>query len=191
MNAGCTGFCDALLLANSLQGKTLIVTADTYRKYLNASDQTTRYIFSDGGSMVLYNPKYVRVEKVKVDCFGDENECLERKHVDGGYIEMKGSEVAQFVFKSVIPSLKKITQEKIYKKIYIHQASKYVLDNIEEALKNQVTRESIPRNLEYRGNLVSSSIPYLFQDCGLERGKHLLVGFGVGISITIVNLEIS
>ena len=53
INAGCTGFVDALYLAYKLiknNKKILIVTTDTYTKFINKNDRSIVPLFSDGAS---------------------------------------------------------------------------------------------------------------------------------------------
>ena len=44
LNSGCTGFVDALDLANSFKGSSLIVCAEAYSKHISKFDRTTYYI---------------------------------------------------------------------------------------------------------------------------------------------------
>ena len=53
INSGCTGYVDALYLASKLIKKNqdvIIVTSDTYSKYIDINDRSIRPIFSDGAS---------------------------------------------------------------------------------------------------------------------------------------------
>ena len=62
LNLGCTGFVDALeisyeLIKNNKKNKILIVTADTYSKFINKNDKAVRCLFSDGASSTLVSYK--------------------------------------------------------------------------------------------------------------------------------------
>ena len=53
LNLGCTGFVEALDLANKLNGNSLIVCAETYSKHIKKFNRSTSSLFSDGGSGVF------------------------------------------------------------------------------------------------------------------------------------------
>ena len=62
LNSGCTGYVDALILAydiisNNNKSRILIVTSDTYSKFINKSDRAIRPLFSDGASATLIKYK--------------------------------------------------------------------------------------------------------------------------------------
>ena len=73
---------------------------------------------------------------------------------------------------------------------FLHQASKFVLDNVQKGLA--VSQEKIPTSLHLTGNLVSSSIPFLIEN-NFEKftdGRlNVLSGFGVGLSCSSLALE--
>jgi 3-oxoacyl-[acyl-carrier-protein] synthase-3 len=75
--------------------------------------------------------------------------------------------------------------------IFLHQASKLVVDSLKGLLPKSIT---IPTNFEAVGNTVSSSIPILLTanlDVLSRPGSLLLAGFGVGLSSSVVAIEIS
>ncbi len=61
VNQGCSGFVYGLALAKGLveggmAGKVLLINADTYTKYVNPRDRSTRTIFGDGAAATLIEP---------------------------------------------------------------------------------------------------------------------------------------
>ena len=54
INSGCTGYVDALYLASKLIKKNqdvIIVTSDTYSKYIKDNDRSTKVLFGDAASV--------------------------------------------------------------------------------------------------------------------------------------------
>ena len=77
----------------------------------------------------------------------------------------------------------------LYHTILLHQASKLVVDSLKSVLPKDI---SIPTNFETVGNTVSSSIPILLAanlDVLNRSGSLLLAGFGVGLSSSVVAIE--
>ena len=104
---------------------------------------------------------------------------------------MDGREVFNFVRTIVRPSLtdylKKI--KKPVKTIFLHQASKVVLNYFDSYYSNKY---HLPKNIEKRGNSVSATIPVLLYDNFKDfRNTVILCGFGVGLSLSIITLKIS
>ncbi|MDC1158792.1 3-oxoacyl-[acyl-carrier-protein] synthase III C-terminal domain-containing protein [Pelagibacteraceae bacterium] len=185
LNAGCTGFVDALDLANNLKGNTLIVCAETYSKHIDEFDRSTSSIFSDGGSVFFFNKKNIKVIKTfkffRKDSF-DDLCSVEKK------LFMDGKKVYDFVSGEVIKLLISIIKKnKKIKILFSHQASLAVEDLIKSKLsKYNVT---IPSNIKKIGNTVSSSIPHLINDYFKkntinQNNVMLICGFGVGLSVT-------
>jgi 3-oxoacyl-[acyl-carrier-protein] synthase-3 len=201
VNLGCSGFVQALsMTARLLQGSdttdALIVCADTYRRKLRADDRSTNAIFSDGATATWI-------------CGGGESLLLAEKHAtygtgalllhqpihdDGavGSLHMSGPDVLVFTQRKVpqqILSVLKAASLEVddVSMMYLHQASKLVLDSIAAKLGPSVV---IPTNLQQVGNLVSSSIPALLVDnwFSAQKGAYVLSGFGVGLSASTVVL---
>ena len=75
------------------------------------------------------------------------------------------------------------------KTVFVHQASKVVVDGIEKELINA---PRLHRNYENRGNTVSSTIPILIKDKKIDINSinSILSGFGVGLMSYTVGIEI-
>ena len=108
LNAGCTGFVDAIKIASKLKGETLIACSETYSKYFKNFSRSISTIFSDCASIFIYQKKFKLIdyisgyEKNSYNCLmGYKNE-----------INMSGSKVYSFVTSKVIPSLEKFVKKK-------------------------------------------------------------------------------
>lgn len=199
-NQGCSGFVQALSVADSMLAKhenILLVTADRYRQKLDPVDRSTRAVFSDGASAVLLrrSSSYkIFLESHKT--FGEYRNLLYQstsKTENGGRLHMAGADIWLFTASHVVPqiqeSLDKCTKDGLkVKKIYLHQASRLVVDGI--AAKLQCDPHLIAENYATRGNTVSSTIPILMNDFpppSLEPNEViLLAGFGVGLTSSVV-----
>ena len=193
LNAGCTGFVDAIKIASKIKSQTLIVCSETYSKYFNKFSRSISTIFSDCASVFLYQKNFKLIDYIS----GYEKNshfCLI------GYnkkeLNMNGSKVFNFVTSRVIPSLEQFIKKKSIKRvkrIYIHQASKMVIDTFNQKFSNYGFE--FPSNLKKVGNTNASSIPLLLErDINKKKIKKgdriVLCGFGVGLSFSIALIEI-
>ena len=217
VNHGCSGFIYCLYLANSLIANNtcsniLVINADTYSKFINKKDRSTRLLFSDAASVTLIK-KSKRVKKF--DCmFGSSGKNYKKLIIPAGLnriklsnqtkkitidksgnhrnlenIYMDGLGILSFVNSKVPLQIKNIIKKNNLKKDKIkyfifHQASSAAL----KSLKNNLSLNSkkVPEILQ-NGNLVSASIPYVFKklkDKKLLKKNDVIIfsGFGVGLS---------
>lgn len=195
MNLGCSGFIYALRMATSLieskQAKNgIIICADTYTKYISKNNLACRPIFSDAACATLVS----RSDKNKIGPFelgsdGSGADALELSNSTNEII-MNGAKVLTFAM-DVVPNnvnklLKKINikKENIYKFIF-HQASKYILNNINRRLS--IKKNKTFENYGKVGNTISASIPIALKDAytigKISANKNVIVaGYGVGLS---------
>ncbi len=191
LNSGCTGYVDALILAsdiihNNKKSKVLIITSDTYTKYIHKKNRNIRPLFSDGSSasIVKFDKKGYKITQKKTKNISGTQQDLMFK---GNEIEMNGPAVVAFAIKHVIPEIKKITKN--VDNIFVHQAGKLVINLLKSNLSNKFI---IPENYAKYGNLVSTSIPVLLKENypKLKKSKKIIIcGFGVGLSMTLIRLE--
>ncbi len=185
VNAGCTGYVDALYIADKLIKKNqdvLIVTADTYSKYIDINDKSIRPIFSDGASCTHLQFREKKCWKIEKEFFHTESDTLEHLELKSQKIKMNGPEVLSFAIRKVSKTINSLLKKKNNTLIFSHQAGKIVVKNILSKIKKNVT---LPINYEKNGNLVSTSIPLLIKDNFklLRKNKSVLIsGFGVGLS---------
>ena len=211
-NLGCSGFVYGLSLADGLiragiVRRVLLITAETYSKYIDPTDRSLRTIFGDGAAATLIEPS--DEPSLGSFLFGTDGRGADTLMVtEGGArpkahaiqprkrkrwpssLYMDGPELVKFSLE-VVPSLidrvlanAKWTRDDV--DMYLmHQATLFMLEHLRERLS--LDREHTPEALQLCGNTVSSTIPILIRDLRqsgrLRPGKQsLLIGFGVGLS---------
>ncbi len=195
MNLGCSGFIYALRMASSLiQSKQanngLIICADTYTKYISKNNTACRPIFSDAASAILISKsKKNNIGPFELGADGSGADALELP-TGTNEIIMNGAKVLTFAM-DVVPNnvnklLKKIKfkKDKIDKFIF-HQASKYILDNINRRLS--IKKNKTFENYGKVGNTISASIPIALKDANVKgkisaKNNIIVAGYGVGLS---------
>ncbi len=205
-NLGCSGFVYGLavakgLLRGGIAKHILLVTAETYSRYLSPVDKGNRSIFGDAAAaVILENDSLFNVGEfvLGTDGRGAENLIVKggggRDRANGqsapAFLYMNGPEIFSFTIETV-PSLVKKTLERnglVANDIdhYVfHQANKYMLQYLQQKLGIEDSRFHI--ELTETGNTVSSSIPILLHDLRERNVFHpgnriLIAGFGVGYS---------
>lgn len=198
INSGCSGFVDALIVANNFLKaddckKALIITSDTYSKYIDPLDSSIKTLFSDGASAVIVekdNSGFVLQEKItSTKKNTEEHLCMKHKNKLIDTIKMNGPQVLTFAVGTVLPGIKKLISEDISYAMLPHQAGKLVLDTFKNKIPQNI---KIYENYQEYGNLVSTSIPNLLftNPSILKEEKNLIVsGFGVGLSHSSVILK--
>lgn len=190
---GCSGYIYGLSLAKGLISggmakNVLLVTAETYTKYIAIEDKSTRTIFGDGAAATLIDEEVAT--KIGAFSFGTDGSGAEKLIVRDGKLFMDGPEIFNFTLDAVPKTMddvlarNNLTREDIDLYVF-HQANKFMLDTIRKV--NGLPRDKFYVNLENTGNTVSSTIPIalkqLDEDGRLKAGmKVMLMGFGVGLS---------
>lgn len=187
INAGCTGFVDAVELVYSyfqskFATKALIINSDTYSKYLN-NERSTRTLFSDGATATIVekDPNGFLIDKKIHSSVVKTYEFLKKENINKeARIYMNGPQVLKFAMGTVLKDLIDIMPEK-ESFLFPHQAGKLVLDIIEKKANKEMT---IFKNYSDYGNLVSASLPNLMKENFeyLEKDIVILSGFGVGLA---------
>jgi 3-oxoacyl-[acyl-carrier-protein] synthase III len=211
-NLGCSGFVYGLSLADGLirsgtARRVLLITAETYSRYIDPTDRSLRTIFGDGAAATLVEASHE--PSLGGFVFGTDGSGGDMLLVaEGGArpvdnaiqprkrkrwpssLYMDGPELVKFSLDIAPPLIDDVltrahwTRDKIDMYL-IHQATLFMLDHLRERLS--LDREHTPEALEDYGNTVSSTIPILIRDLRdsgrLRPGKQtLLMGFGVGLS---------
>ncbi len=213
-NLGCSGFIYGLavakgLVASGIAKNILLLTAETYNKYLHPKDKSGRSIFGDGAAACLISTEgYAEIGEFSLgtDGAGAENlivktgasrhsERMDDLKFDEGanphssdYLFMDGPAIFNFTLKVVPPMVKELFEKNKVEKenidLYVlHQANSYMLSFLKKKLK--IEDEKFFVNLSNCGNTVSSTIPIALCDVieqGKLHGNVLLAGFGVGLS---------
>ena len=193
LNAGCTGFVDSMKIASRMRGETLIVCSETYSKYFNKFNRSISTIFSDCASVFLYRKNMKLIDHISGY---EKNSHSSLIGYNKKEMNMDGGKVFNFITSTVIPSLEKFIKKKEKKKInkiYIHQASKIVIDTFKQKFNNY--EFVFPSNLIKVGNTNASTIPLMLEeDIKKKRikdgDKVIMCGFGVGLSFSIALIEI-
>lgn len=216
VNLGCSGYVYGLstavaYLKSGMSKKVLLVTSDTYSKYIKKEDYNNRAIFGDGATATLLAKD--AVEHIGPFVFGTDgsgfdtiityNSINRIGSSESGEIlkqgfQMNGSAVMHFALQVVPKVVKELLEKNNMKKedidYYIfHQGNQYMLKNIQRILK--IEDEKLIIQLKECGNTVSSSIPIAIRkgmvDKGINlQGKNVLLsGFGVGLSYAGVILR--
>lgn len=195
-NHACTGYIYCLAMANAfvkagMAKQILLVTADTYSKYINNKDRSTRVLFGDGAAVTIVKESNERKGIIDIDLRSSgsgynmfripagglrlpksDSTSVEIEDDRGNVrtqndIEMDGFGVWSFI-NSVAPKqvdrlLKKNNVEKTDVDQFIfHQASQMTLESIMKLLK--LDEEKVFINIRYIGNTVSASIPIALKD---------------------------
>lgn len=191
---GCSGFVYGLAMAKGLvvskvAKNVLLVTAETYTKYIGEMDKSTRTIFGDGAAATLVNAEVAdRIGEFVLGTDGSGADKLILR--EGESLFMDGPEIFNFTL-DVVPKTiddvcakNGITRDDIGLFVF-HQANKFMLDTIRKV--NGLPKDRFYVNLEDTGNTVSSTIPIALKraaDDGkiLPDMKVMILGFGVGLS---------
>ncbi|MBC8351322.1 MAG: ketoacyl-ACP synthase III [Planctomycetes bacterium] len=211
-NLGCSGFVYGLSLADGLirsgaAKRVLLVTAETYSKYIHPTDRSLRTIFGDGATATLLEASdepSLSAFQFGTDGSGADTLLVTKggarpqedahkprhRHRWPSDLYMDGPSLINFTV-GAIPKLvdnilgaAELTKEDIG--LYLlHQATYKMLDQLQDRLG--LTEERMPVVLQDYGNTVSSTIPIVIHDMRAAGRLHLaspnmLVGFGVGWS---------
>ena len=215
-NLGCSGFIYGLGLAKGLiesgQAKNiLLLTSETYSKYINPNDNATKVLFGDaaaatlisgldsefsGISNLIYGTDGSGAKNLIVPVGGSKNNYAETKietySDDFGNIRtnrnlyMNGQEILKFTLDVVPELVKKILASSSNDINYyvFHQANKLILESLRA--KCEIPSEKFYIDVK-NGNTVSSSIAIALRDLLEVRKcenlkKVMLAGYGVGLS---------
>lgn len=191
---GCSGFVYGLSLAKGLVAggmakKVLLVTAETYTKYIGAQDKSTRTIFGDGAAATLIDQ--ITAESIGAFAFGTDGSGADKLILrEGENLHMDGPEIFNFTLDIVPKTLDDIcvkngiTRDQVDLFVF-HQANKFMLDTIRKV--NGIPKDKFYVDLEDTGNTVSSTIPIALkraENNGIlqKNMKAVVLGFGVGLS---------
>jgi 3-oxoacyl-[acyl-carrier-protein] synthase-3 len=211
-NLGCSGFVYGLSLAEGLiragsARRVLLITAETYSKYIDREDRSLRTIFGDGAAATVVDA--VQTPSLGGFSFGTDGSgadmlmltrsgtrpsgnCLKprTRHRWPSDLYMDGPGLVYFT----VETMPKAVDDVLTKAgvdgdsidlFLMHQPTRMMLERLRDCLG--VEPERMPMVLEDCGNTVSSTIPIVIdtlrRDGRLKPGvRTLMVGFGVGLS---------
>lgn len=211
-NLGCSGYVYGLGLADGLVRsgavrRVLLITAETYSKYIDPEDRSLRTIFGDGAAATLieasgeqslsgftYGTDGSGADMLFVTQGGarpPEKALQARKrqrwssplYMDGpGLVCFTVDNLPKLIETAMANAGLRRDQVDLY---LMHQATMLMLEKLREAFR--VSADQMPMHMEHCGNTVSSTIPIVID--GLRRQgrlrpgtRSIMVGFGVGMS---------
>ena len=213
-NLGCSGYVYGLAVAKGLivagiANNVLLLTSETYTKYIHPQDKGNQTIFGDAASATLVSRDgWGEIGDFVLGTDGSGADELivksgasrhplsynDTQFDDGGnpissdHLYMNGGEIFTFTIEKV-PMLinQTLSKNKLIRSdidLYVlHQANKYILDFLRK--KIEIPEEKFYLNMEHVGNTVSSTIPIALADSTSRISTPyniLLAGFGVGLS---------
>ena len=215
-NLGCSGCIYGLALAKGLiisgvAKNVLLLTAETYNKYLHPSDKSNKSIFGDGAAACLISTDgFAEIGEFSfgTDGSGAENlivktgasrlkektglyETDDEGHIRyDDYLYMNGGAIFNFTLETVpllmnnVLEKNKLTKDEVDYFIF-HQANKFMLNTIRKVCT--ISKDKFYIDLEDTGNTVSSTVLIGLKDC-IEKEvvkplqNIMITGFGVGLS---------
>ena len=207
INLGCSGFVYGLslaagLIASGAASSVLLVTADTYSKYIHAGDKSVRTLFGDGAAATLVVADPAGEARIGPFVFGTDGSgadrliveaggfrlpagpdtCIEQEDGSGnrrtrGHLFMDGAAVMTFTLREVPRAFQAMLRKTgaaaaDFDLVVLHQANKFMLDALQRKLG--LPAERVPRRYEDIGNTVSSTIPFVL--ASLLEEKRLTAG---------------
>lgn len=215
-NLGCSGCVYGLALAKGLvlagiAKNVLLLTSETYQKYLHPQDKSNRSIFGDGAAACLISSDGMAeigdfvmgtdgsgAENLIVKTgasrhrestgYSDEDDEGHVRYDD--YLYMNGGAIFNFTLDAVPLMVKQVLgkngigKEEIDYFVF-HQANKFMLNTIRKVCV--LPQEKFYVNLSETGNTVSSTVLIGLKDCLTNGIIHkdmqvMIAGFGVGLS---------
>jgi 3-oxoacyl-[acyl-carrier-protein] synthase-3 len=184
------------LVETGVAQNVLLITADTYSKYINARDKSVSTLFGDGASATLISGSESDADMIGPFIFGTDGRGAERLIVPAGGMRrpfndaamvesedeqgnwrspanlyMNGPEIFNFTMRTV-----PLAMDELFKKcgcsledidyVIPHQANKFMLERLQRRLK--IPAEKFHMELEQTGNTVSSTIPIALESARRE-----------------------
>ena len=214
INLGCSGYEYGLavakgLIVSEIANCVLLLTSETYSKYIHPEDKGNMTIFGDaatatiistdgfaeignfvlgtdgsGADMLKITTGGARYPKKNYDV--NENTIESKAYED--YLYMDGSGIFNFTADAVPNMVSELLQKENIDQSEVdlwifHQANKYMINYLRKLIN--IDKEKFFVHMETVGNTVSNTIPIALCEArkrGLLKGNVLLAGFGVGLS---------
>jgi len=192
INLGCSGFIYGLAMAKSLveagtSQNVLLITSDTYTKWINPQDRSTRTLFGDGAAATLVTAVESDSDLIGPFVFGTDGKGVKDIVVPaGGFrrpvtaetkieqldatgsirspenLYMNGGEVLGFTLRTIPPVIAELLRKSgltidDVDLVIPHQANKFMLERLRAKLK--IPAEKYWIDMKESGNTVSATIP--------------------------------
>jgi len=215
-NLGCSGCVYGMAVAKGLitagiAKNVLLLTAETYNRYLHPKDKSNRSIFGDGAAACLVSTEgFAEIGEFSLGTDGSgannlivKTGAARQREATGKFVEdeeghlwyddylyMNGGAIFNFTLDAVPAMMKDILvknqreQDQIDYYVF-HQANKFMLNTIRKVCA--LPKEKFYVNLANTGNTVSSTVLIGLKDCidnnTIKAGNIVMIsGFGVGLS---------
>ncbi len=189
---GCSGYEYGLAIAKGLivskiAKNILLITSESYTKYLSEDDKGNRTIFGDGATATIVSTNgFAEIGDFSLGTNGSGADYLivrkgESLYMDGGAIFDFSSEVVPQMVDELLDK-EHLKKDEVDLWIF-HQANKYMINYIRKMM--EIEKEKFYVYLENVGNTVSSTIPIALYEARKEgrlSGNVVIAGFGVGLS---------
>jgi 3-oxoacyl-[acyl-carrier-protein] synthase III len=216
-NLGCSGYVYGLGLAKGLvesgqASNVLLITSETYSKFINPRDRSVRTLFGDAAAATLVQAQPDSERFLGPFVFGTDGKGARNLIVPAGGMRcrtnsgaapesgepwrtagdlyMNGAELFSFTMREVPACVQRLLDKSAsaipdYDLFVFHQANRYMLDHLRKGMK--IPEEKFCIAMADCGNTVSSTIPIALKDASLSGklksgDRVMLVGFGVGYS---------
>jgi len=211
----------ASLMQNLKLKKGLLAVGDVTTKLVNNKDNISNLLFGDAGSVTALVNKGNKENKILCDYYSDGSgfdDIIVNSHSLSGRnrisksqlkeikdenknvrsninIKLNGPNIFSFAINNVPVILKKIIRKtKNVKYCFLHQANKMIQNNISAQINHNYNDIIFPTSLKNFGNTSSATIPItICSNFGDKKilGNTILCGFGVGLSISTIVLDLS
>ena len=223
INLGCSGYVYGLaiakgLIAGGIAENVLLLTSETYNKYLHPRDKGNRTIFGDAATATLISTDGIaeicefvlgtdgggannlivksgaaRMPEKQNDLSFDKN----GNPVSSDHLYMNGAQIFVFTQRMVPKAIGDVLVKNHLEQgdidlFVLHQANRYMLDFLRK--KMAIPEDRFYVYMEKVGNTVSNTIPICLFEAQKEnrlKGNVLLCGFGVGYSWGAVVLKMN
>lgn len=213
-NLGCSGYVYGLSLAKGLllggiARNVLLLTGETYSKFMHPKDKGNRTIFGDAGSATLVSSEgFAEIGNFSLGTDGRGAENLMVKSggmrfreqfndlqfeengnpLSSDHLYMNGSEIFNFTIDAVPPLIEdtlvknQLSRDDVDGYVF-HQANKFMINFLRKKIKIEPVK--FYTYMSEVGNTVSNTIPIVLTEKLKEKalkGNIILAGFGVGYS---------
>lgn len=202
-NLGCSGYIYGLgqaegLIASGQASNVLLLTAETYSKFIHPLDRSVRTIFGDAAAATLVRATESEVPYIGPFVYGTDGSGARNLMVPAGGLRnphtpqtavtskdsqgnvrsadnlvMDGGELFNFTIASVPGSVERLLEKahlslEAIDLFVFHQANKYMLDHLRKKMK--IPEAKFVISMSHCGNTVSSTIPIALKD-SMENGR--------------------